>query len=161
MDLSSFFDYPESPEGERPEELVFLPNRSDEDWAIIRAHTEMRGFTVGEVVIREGEADRALYLVVEGALEVLIPHGRSGRPHRIATVEAGSIMGEQAFLDAKPRSATVRAVNDGKALRLSFEAFEVLAARDPQLGLAILLDLGRIVSLRLRQTSSFISVLVE
>ncbi len=159
MSLSSFFEYPGTPESERPEELIFLSNRSDEDWAKICAHTETRAFVAGEVVLQQGETDRALYLVVEGNLEVLVPRGRGGRFHRIATIEAGSIMGEQSFLDSKPRSASVRAITNGKARRLSFEAFEVLAARDPQLGMAILLDLGRIVSLRLRQTSSFLSVL--
>ena len=35
-------------------------------------------------------------------------------------------------------------------LRLSFEGFEALAARNPSLGRDILLDLGRILSARLR-----------
>ena len=61
------------------------------------------------------------------------------------------MFGELAFLDGLPRSATVRAVEDGEALRLSFEAFETLAARHAELGRAILLDLGRIAALRLRR----------
>jgi len=160
MDRSLFFDYPDLPESERPEELVFLPGRSEEDWTKLCAHTETIGFTPGQVFIRQGDTDRALYLVVEGTLEVLSPHEYGGKSKRIGTIEAGSVMGEQSFLDGKPRSMTIRAVTDGKALRLSLEAFEVLAARDPQLGLAILLDLGRVVSLRLRQVSVLISALV-
>ena len=35
-------------------------------------------------------------------------------------------------------------------LRLSFEGFEALAARNPSLGRDILLDLGKILSARLR-----------
>jgi CRP-like cAMP-binding protein len=160
MDQSLFFDYPGLPDSERPEELVFLQGRSEEDWRKLRAHTTTLGFTPGQVFIREGETDRALYLIIEGTLEILSPHGSGGKLTRIGTVEAGSVIGEQAFLDGKPRSMTIRAITEGKALRLSCEAFEVLAARDPQLGLAILFDLGRIVSLRLRQARGFISAFV-
>jgi CRP/FNR family cyclic AMP-dependent transcriptional regulator len=59
-------------------------------------------------------------------------------------------VGESAFLDGRPRAVTVRALTDGEVLRLSFDAFEALAARDPGLGREILLDVGRILSARLR-----------
>jgi CRP/FNR family transcriptional regulator, cyclic AMP receptor protein len=93
--------------------------------------------------VRAGDDDRALYLVLSGRLEALV----GGSP----SIDPGSVFGELAFLDGLPRSATVRAVEDGEALRLSFDAFEVLAARHPELGRAILLDLGRIAALRLRR----------
>ena len=157
MSFTSFFNYPNLSTGERKEDVVFLPDRSDEDWAKLLEHIETRRFRAGEVVIRAGEADRALYLVADGSLEVLIPYGRGSNLRRLVAVEAGSVIGEQAFLDGKPLSATVRALTDGELLRLSFESFETLAARAPELALTIALDLGRILSLRLRQTSAFLS----
>jgi CRP-like cAMP-binding protein len=92
--------------------------------------------------VREGERDRAVYIVLSGRLEALVDPP--------APIDAGTVFGEIAFLDGLPRSSTVRAVEDGEALRLSYAAFEVLAARHPELGRAILLDLGRIVASRLR-----------
>ena len=59
-------------------------------------------------------------------------------------------LGEAAFLDGAPRAVTVEAMSEGEMLRLSFEGFEALAARNPALGRDILLDLGRILSARLR-----------
>ncbi len=41
-------------------------------------------------------------------------------------------------------------MSEGEMLRLSFDGFEALAARDPALGRDILLDLGRILAARLR-----------
>jgi len=88
---------------------------------------------------------------------VLIPYRGNQSLRRLTTVDAGSVIGEQAFLDGRPRSATIRAVTDCELLRLSFEAFEVLAAREPDLARSILFDLGRILSIRLRRTSALIS----
>ena len=59
-------------------------------------------------------------------------------------------LGEGAFLDGAPRAVNVEAMSDGEVLRLSFEGFEALAARNPALARHILLDLGRILSARLR-----------
>ena len=157
MDFTSFFDYPNLAAGERPEEMVFLPDRSDDDWAKLLTFTETRRFRSGDVVIHLGETDRALYLVTQGSLDVLIPYRGNQSLRRLTTVDAGSVIGEQAFLDGRPRSATIRAVTDCELLRLSFEAFEVLAAREPELARAILFDLGRILSIRLRRTSALIS----
>lgn len=159
MQFSSFFEYPEQAASQL-EELVFLPDWSDDDWDKLLAYTETRRFTASEVLISIGEPDRSLFLVAEGSLEVLIP-GARGRMRRIATIDAGSVVGEQAFLDANPRSATVVATTDGELLRLSIEAFEVFAAQEPELARAILFDLGRILSVRLRQTNAFISTWVR
>jgi CRP/FNR family cyclic AMP-dependent transcriptional regulator len=135
----------------------FLADCSDEDWDLVRKHTEIRRFGTGEVVIAPGESDRALYIVASGSLEVVVPRGRRGRATRIATVDAGSVIGEMAFIDGRPRSALVRALTDVHLLRLSFDGFEVLAAKDPALARTILLDLGRILAQRLRAADAFIT----
>lgn len=81
--------------------------------------------------------------------------GRGGRSeHQLATFDPGSVVGELAFLDGRPRSAGIRALTDGAMLRLSREAFDQLAARDGELARAILLDLGRILALRLRRLTA-------
>jgi CRP/FNR family transcriptional regulator, cyclic AMP receptor protein len=93
---------------------------------------------------------------VAGKLEVLLPTER-GEFRRYSLIEPKSVTGEVAFVDGRPRTATVRAVTDGDLLRLSFESYEVLAARYPELGRAILLDLGRILAAKLRQASEVIA----
>jgi len=150
----TFFNYPGSPASERADDLTFLKAQSDEDWAKLLAQTEMCRFRAGQMVIHEGEADRALYIVADGALELLLPQTPGGRPRRLAAIEPGTVIGEVAFFDGRPRSAGVRAVTDCELFRLSYEAFEVLAAREPLLGRAVLLDLGRILASRLRQTNA-------
>ena len=102
-------------------------------------HAETLVFRPGDIVLKPGQHDRALYLLVDGWLRA-----PSGVIHPITT------LGEAAFLDGAPRAVDVEAMSDGEMLRLSFEGFEALAARNPALGGDILLDLGRILSARLR-----------
>ena len=122
---------------------MFLAGRSREDWTRLARHAQRVRFRAGEDVVRAGDDDRSLYVVLSGRLEAAVPGS--------SAIETGSVFGEVGFLDGLPRSATVKALDDGEALRLSFDAFETLAARHPELGRAILLDLGRIAALRLRR----------
>ncbi|MDZ4718454.1 MAG: cyclic nucleotide-binding domain-containing protein [Roseiflexaceae bacterium] len=155
--LNSFFDYPDQSAGDQQQELVFLAQWDDSKWQRLLKHTEMRRFQTGDVVIRQGETDRSFYIIIEGQLEVLIPRGASGKLRQTQVRETGAVIGEQAFLDGKPRSATLRALTPGQMLSVSLEAFEVFAAHEPELGRDILLDLARTLSVKLRQANSFIS----
>jgi CRP-like cAMP-binding protein len=156
MDFDEFFDYPEGSEQKgRAGDLVFLADLDEEDWATLFEHTTERSFRAGEVVIQLGDVDRSVHIVRSGTLEVLVPR-RRGALERVAVIEPGSIFGEQSFFDGKPRSATVRALDETHLLTLDREAFDVLAAREPELSRAVLFDLARILSLRLRQTTALL-----
>ena len=152
--FSSYFAYPGT-DAER-DDLVFLQDRGEEDWARVLDHSEVLRFRAGDLIIRAGEEDRSLYIIVEGTLEILLLDQR-GQEQRYGTIESKSVTGEVAFLDGRPRAATIRATTDGDMLRLSFDAYETLAARHPELGRAILLDLGRILATRLRQANEVIA----
>jgi CRP-like cAMP-binding protein len=144
---ASLFDYESAGDAGADRELTFLADRDEHDWEIVLGFAELRRFAPGEVVIRRGERERALYLVTAGALEV--------RPDERGTVltriEAPSVLGEIAFLDGGARTLDIAAVTDGEVHRLNMDGFEALAARHPELGRAILYDLGRIAATRLRR----------
>ena len=97
-------------------------------------------------MLPEGVADRALYLLADGRLEVVRPGARSA----LATVEAPATLGEAEFLDCRPRTVALRAFGHGEIERLSWDAFEALSAREPQLARDILVDVGRVLAARLR-----------
>jgi len=141
MDTTGFFDYPTDRHESTAEHGLptFLSGRGEDDWGMLLDHSETRLFSAGELVLTEGERDRALYLLISGWVKA-----PSGVVHPITT------LGEDAFLDGTPRAVSVKAMSEGEMLRLSFEGFEALAARNPSLGRDILLDIGRILSARLR-----------
>jgi CRP/FNR family cyclic AMP-dependent transcriptional regulator len=145
--IAALFPYP----GEHVEaagELVFLPDLDSEDWRRVVSYAERLRFSSGDTIIEAGELDRSLYIIVEGRVEVLLPTP-TGELRRYGTIEQ-SVTGEIAFLDGGPRTATIRALGEVELLRLSFESWEVLSARNPDLGRAILFDLARILAVRLR-----------
>ena len=61
-----------------------------------------------------------------------------------------SVVGVAAFLDAQPRAVTMLARGHGELARMSWDAYEALAARDPRLGRTILVDLARGLAALLR-----------
>ena len=156
MDFSTFFDYPDVQVHEAADELAFLADRSERDWEKLLQHTDSRPFSAGDTVIQTGDMDRALYIVTTGLLSMFLPQ-RDGGSKEFKTIEAPTVLGELCFVSGGPRSTTVRAVTDGEMRRLSYESFEVLAAREPELGRAVLLDIARILAQRLRTATDFIA----
>jgi CRP-like cAMP-binding protein len=154
--FSSFFQYPDLEDQNGPDDLTLLGDCSEEEWAKLIDHTQRRQFEADETIVTQGDADRSLYIVARGTLEVRVPKAK-GYGSRVHTIEKGCVFGEQAFLDGGPRSANVVSVSDGELLVLSLDAFNTLVGWEPKLAAQILLDLGRILSLRLRHTTSLLS----
>lgn len=150
MDTSSFFQYPGVERNTQPG-MIFLEHASEREWAALLANAETETFTGGQDLIVAGDEDDALYIVREGQLEALVAAGM--RMRRLTVLDAGSVFGEQAFFDRQPRSATIRAVTDGSVYRINHDTFTTLAAKEPQLAQSVLFDLGRILSLRLREAT--------
>ena len=144
----SFFDYPGEPSAAR-DTARLLADATDQEWAVVLKHTRYRRFGAGEAVVEAGASEQSLFLVLEGELEVLVPHGRRGH-RRIASVGAGSVIGELSFFDGGARSALVRAVTPALLAELTPADFELLAVASPSLARRLLFDLGRILAQRLR-----------
>ncbi len=146
----SFFDYPNQPPASAGNDGLLLADASEEEWATLLAHTRTRRFGPGDAIVTAGAADQSLYLVLEGQLEVLAT-GRGRRGHRrLASVAAGSVIGELSFFDGGGRSALVRAVTPAVLAEMSRSEFDALATASPDLARRLLLDLGRILAQRLR-----------
>jgi CRP/FNR family transcriptional regulator, cyclic AMP receptor protein len=138
-------------------DLLFMPDASAADWAKVFAVAERLDVTAGLAVLQAGERDRALYLITEGTLAVRLPHAESA----FKTIEAPAVVGELAFFDGGPRSATLEALTDVEVARLDADAFERLSAGEPELARRMLLDLARILAGRLRRASDLIADLRE
>ncbi len=134
-------------------DILLLAGWGEPQWRKLFAATTVRPYRTSEVVIQRGVADRALYFVAAGALEVGVTYIDGVNVSALATVSAGSVIGEQSFFDGQPRSANVWAVTGGELLCLTLERYHQLAQSDAALVRDLLFALGRILSLRLRNTS--------
>jgi CRP/FNR family transcriptional regulator, cyclic AMP receptor protein len=136
-------------------DLLFLPEATATDWATIFGYAEVREVPAGLALVQAGEEDRALYLLTEGTLGVRMPREETA----FKSIDAPSVVGELAFFDGAPRSATLDAVTDVQVVRIDTDGFRRLADAEPQLAEAMLMDLARILALRLRMASDVISSL--
>jgi glutaminase len=111
----------------------------------LRGTLERREFRPGDALVRHGEPAEELFLVTGGRLSVWVPIG-AGDARRLATLEAGGMVGELAFLGREQRTADVYADTEVEAWVLRTEAFETLAAADPGTTTVFLSTLLRIVA---------------
>ena len=95
-----------------------------------------RSYARHEVVIREGEPDRSLFLIAWGQAVVAQNYGTE-REQALAVLAAGDFFGEMALVLRQPRSATVWALTRLEVLELSETAFCSLLEERPALSQAI------------------------
>ena len=106
----------------------------------------------GEALITEGDLADALYVVLDGELEVTKRSGTSEIP--VAMVGPGALQGEIAALEGGRRLATVRAVVAAEVLRIPVGAIRELLTAGPEMALGII---GTAVSRLRAMESSFAS----
>jgi cAMP-dependent protein kinase regulator len=75
----------------------------------ILKYATTREFGPGEMVIREGEAGKEFFVLVEGTAEVLVA---GGTPKRLS--DPGTAFGEIALIERVKRTASVRAADKGE-----------------------------------------------
>jgi CRP/FNR family cyclic AMP-dependent transcriptional regulator len=106
----------------------------------------------GEILLREGETNLFLTIVVKGSLAI----NKGNTPsvaNRIAVVNQGGTFGEISLFDAEPSSATVVAATDAKLLRMSEKNFNNMITKTRALGVRFMLKITKLLSQRLRRTS--------
>jgi len=102
----------------------------------------------GTRLIGEGEQADALFVVLDGELDVTKRSGTSDIP--VARVGPGSLQGEIAALEGGRRLASVQAVTDAEVLRIPIGAVRELLGAGPDVALAII----RTAVSRLREMES-------
>lgn len=137
-------------EGKSEQELLVVPQWKQADWEALFACTARLQVARGDVLIREEASERALYFLAAGLLEVTSVLG-SDSLGVIAKVRPGSVVGELAFLDGRPRLAKVWAVADSELYRLEFEDYQRFADAHPRETCDLLFALARVVASRLRR----------
>jgi CRP/FNR family transcriptional regulator, cyclic AMP receptor protein len=126
----------------------------DEDWRSLLEAATLSHVAAGEALIRRGVADRTVYLVLRGEVEVMADAGDGMSMGRIARVGPGGVVGEQSFFDGAPRSAGAWALGDGDVAALAPEQFALFAAKNPALACDLLFAFGALLAVRLRRTTA-------
>jgi CRP-like cAMP-binding protein len=102
----------------------------------------------GEYYFHEGERAESMFVIERGCVDV-VKHWQD-REWALFRFDAGQCFGEMALLDLFPRSASVRAVEDCRAIEIGAAALYRLFEHDAEQFALIQMNIGREVCRRLR-----------
>ncbi len=111
-----------------------------------------RVYEKDEIVFEEGDPGHGVFIVVSGKLRVNPKH-ESMRP-TLMEIGPGDSVGELALFDEGPRSATVVAVERTVTVALFQGEFATLLRKNKNIGVKVLMEIGRVLSRRARQALS-------
>ena len=96
---------------------------------LLRAGTPVR-FGDDDIMVLQGDVGDFLYVLTEGKVKVLVA-AESGAETMLAIRGRGDLVGEFALIDAKPRTATARAIGPVNARRVSRAEYAEFTASYP------------------------------
>jgi len=124
---------------------------------LIMANGTKQKFQKDDLIIREGQKVRCLYLVVGGQLEVMLDEqlAKSGVKRfseiKLNTLEQGDCFGEYSLIDQQPVSANIKVIESGTLFRISCFDFEEIIAANDLLAKIIYKNLLELLVRRLRE----------
>ena len=135
--------------------MWFCPVGHERDWRVLMRYAEREDFTKADCIVNKGDLGDSVYILLHGEVEVVVKRPVLGEK-LLAIIPEGSVFGEMAFFEQKPRTATVRARTACRTLKLTREAFERMTSDEPSLAQRLLFDFGKVLSMRNRNMSGLV-----
>ncbi len=108
----------------------------------------------GEVLIREGDVNTHLYIVLSGTFNITTQ--APGHEVHLDTVGAGDCLGEVSIFNPDRASATVTSLRDGRLWLIDADSLQAFLLDWPDYGCAALLGIDIILSRRLKRANTVI-----
>ncbi|MCG6944961.1 MAG: cyclic nucleotide-binding domain-containing protein [Deltaproteobacteria bacterium] len=81
----------------------------------------MHVFSAGEMIIREGDPGRSVYVILDGRVRVFT-RDNGDNELELATLGVGQFFGEMSFISGEPRSSSVAALELSVVVELSYDS---------------------------------------
>lgn len=107
----------------------------------ILAEIAGRTYDAGEQIFRAGEPGLELYFIVRGEVQVYL--GSEADLRELMRLGAGEVFGEMALINHVPRTASVKALAETRALALDSKLFYQLVGEYPILAKKVIELMGR------------------
>ena len=104
---------------------------SPEVLQLVAEGVRLARFSEGDHLIEQGSSGSDMYLLLEGAVDVLVDV--DGKDVLVAHMQAGDYFGEMSLLTGEPRTATIRAATGALAYQIGREAISPVIESDPGL----------------------------
>ena len=111
------------------------------------SHCTVMEIEEGGIIMKKGSPGNGLYMILSGDTRVRII--AAGQDTTLATIKAGSFIGEVAMFSQTQRSADVFALTRCQLLFMSAEAFRGMMQTEPKLASAVLFALGHMMAERM------------
>jgi CRP-like cAMP-binding protein len=90
----------------------------------------LHGFKAGEMIIREGDPGRSIYVVLNGRVKVFLTNYH-GSELELDILSKSEFFGEISLLTGKPRIASVAAIDSTMVMELSYDSMRELVQENP------------------------------
>jgi CRP-like cAMP-binding protein len=113
------------------------------DWIQLLAEcVQLRRWTTGEILQIEGDAPRAMYIILSGRMKI-IRISAQGREQVLHVAGPGDHVNMVPLIDEGPCPATVQTLSEVEALVCTLDAFQNLLKQEPKLAQVMMKDLAR------------------
>ncbi|MDX2227547.1 MAG: cyclic nucleotide-binding domain-containing protein [Verrucomicrobiae bacterium] len=136
----------------------FFNHVEDVDLQALIELTKTFHFSAGDILLEQGTPNDSLFLVYQGAIEILRIHGE--KELKLATITEKGFFGETSIFSTSMTSATVRAVDQCTVLVIKHADLLHYIQERPEAGNKILLEILKAVCRRLSDTNDKISDLL-
>lgn len=130
-------------------EDAFRARLTADQWKNIAPYLTRHELRPGDLLIKQGDTDRSMYLLGAGSLQVFVTGGPPGS-NRIAILRTGSVVGEPGLFSDGPRMANVEAMTPCTVWALRGQRMEELVQRSPALAIELLRAAGSVMAVRMR-----------
>lgn len=127
-------------------------------WALERlaGSAVKRQFEQGALVVRQNDEARAVYILLSGAVQVLVYFEGVGDLLMSVHREPGSLIAWSAFRAPYRHTSSMRCEDSSELMRISRDAFEEIFEEDPYLGYRILKKVAAAMDNRLEGAVTFL-----
>ena len=121
--------------------IALFRSMDDDERRALAAVMDLKAVGAGETVFREGETGDELLCVVDGRLDTLV-NDIAGQEIVLDAIGPGDTVGELSMLDGRPRSATLRCMENARLLVLGRDELLRVLSRAPHMALDMMAQMA-------------------
>ena len=131
--------------------LYIMGILSDTDLEWLAARGKSKSFPAGSMLIQEGVPIDSIYIVLDGRLSVMTATGGE-----TASLGSGEMLGEMSFVDSRPPSASVVAMEPSQVLEIPRDILRERLEQDANFAARFYHSVASLLADRLRTTVGYL-----
>lgn len=140
-------------------ELLF-EDFSEDDLKELLLYSKKIKFSSGDYIFKEGDVSDSLYIIFTGRIELTTKTENKDKIN-LPVVLNGTVLGEIAFFDGKPRTASARAIDNIESMMFTHDSFEKMENENPKIAIKFLKEIAKITAERLRWADEKVKELIN